>query len=152
MSASQAAGDDEPEIEWAWTNSDGRQGNAKAIRVDSSDNIFTVAGAASTTLYKLNSSGVVQWDTGSDYNDMQLNDLSVNSDGTMAMVGHNMVSDQWMGLLVGTDSSGAQSWTQNYGNYAGGTGNYEGYTAGGDWIYNECWGIAKSYTDGSTTD
>lgn len=88
MSASQAAGDVEPEIEWAWTNDDTSQGNAKAIRVDASDNIFTVAGAASTTLFKLNSSGVVQWDSGSDYNDMQLNDLSVNSDGTMAMVGH----------------------------------------------------------------
>jgi len=69
----------------------------------------------------------------------------------MAMVGHQVVSDQWMGTLIGTDSSGVQTWTQTYGNYSGGTGNYDGYTAGGDWIYNECWGIAKSYTDGTTT-
>jgi len=38
---------------------------------------------------------------------MQLNDLQVNSDGTMAMVGHAMVSNAWMGRLVGTDSAGA---------------------------------------------
>jgi len=69
----------------------------------------------------------------------------------MAMVGHQVVSDQYLGTLIGTDSSGVQTWIQTYGDYSGGTGNYDGYTAGGDWIYNECWGIAKSYS-GSTQD
>lgn len=77
--------------------------------------------------------------------------MAVNSDGTMAMVGHATVGSAIMGRLVGTDSAGAQSWTVDLGNYSGGTGNYAGLSAGGDWIYNECWGIAKSYTSGTTT-
>jgi hypothetical protein len=152
ISASGAAGSDVPPIEWAWTNTDGRQGNAKAIKIDANDNIFAVAGmGTATTLYKFNSAGKEQWSTGSNYDNMQLNDLVINTDGTMAMVGHTFVNNQWMGRLVGTDSAGTQQWTQDYGNYSGGTGNYAGLSAGGDWIYNECWGIAKSYTSGTTT-
>jgi hypothetical protein len=156
ISASDAAGSSAPTaFAWQWTTSDGRQGNVKSIRVDSSDNIIGVAGIGSqATVYKLNSSGTEQWNTGTTYNGSQFSDLTINTDGTLAFAGLAAVGNTYYGRLVGADSTGAQTFSVDYGNYGGGVGSYDGLTAAdGDWIYNECWGIAKTYaTDGTTHD
>jgi len=156
ISASDAAGSTAPtSFAWQWTTTDGRQGNVKAIRVDSSDNIIGVAGIGSqATAYKLNSSGTEQWNTGTAYNGSQFSDLTINADGTMAFAGLAAVGNTYYGRLIGADSTGTQTFSVDYGNYGGGVNSYDGLTAAdGDWIYNECWGIAKTYaTDGTTHD
>jgi len=84
---------------------------------------------------------------------MQLNDVEVNADGSMAVVGHSVKNGAWTGSLVGVSMSGSKKWSQDYGNYGGGVGKYSGISsANGSWVYNECWGVAPSYgSDGEQT-
>lgn len=45
-------------------------------------------------------------------------------------------------------ATGTVEWSQNYGNYGGGVNQFNELEAG-DWtlIYNECWGVAPSYSN-----
>ena len=64
-------------------------GSAKAIRVDSSDNIYAIIGGKSG-LVKLNSSGAEQWHNATTTG-VQMNDLEIVSDG-IVLAGHRYVT------------------------------------------------------------
>jgi len=61
-------------------------GSAKSIRVDSSDNIYFIGGKAGVA--KLSSSGAETFKVAEVDTTYQLNDLEVNSDGTIVLTGH----------------------------------------------------------------
>jgi len=67
VSASEAAGDSIPDFEWILQSLETETGNVKSIRVDASDNIFFITGTETgTTLYKLDSAGAEEWNTGTE--------------------------------------------------------------------------------------
>jgi len=67
VSASEAAGDSIPAFEWILASTETETGNVKSIRVDASDNIFFITGTETgTTLYKLDSAGSEEWNTGTE--------------------------------------------------------------------------------------
>jgi hypothetical protein len=61
-------------------------GSAKAIRVDSSDNIFFIGGKDG--LVKITSAGAESLTVESVDSTCQFNDLEVNSDGSIVLAGH----------------------------------------------------------------
>ena len=63
-----------------------KTGSAKAIRVDSSDNIFFIGGKDG--FVKLTSAGAESLKVSSVDESAQFNDLEVNSDGSIALAGH----------------------------------------------------------------
>lgn len=102
-------------------------GSAKAIRVDSSDNVYAVVGAKSAAV-KLSSSGSEVWKSGQLDKDSQMNDLELASDG-LVLVGHKYSNQSEgctpscgviKGHMIKLDDSGNKKWTKDYGNYSGG--------------------------------
>ena len=133
-------------------------GSAKALRVDSSDNIYFVAGTASAVI-KIDKNGNEVWKTGQLDSKAQMNDLELASDG-LVVVGHKTYTTNngcsncsiIKGHMKKLDTSGKEQWSKDYGNYGGGKNQFDKLPAG-DWalIYNECWGVAPRYdTDGTT--
>jgi hypothetical protein len=86
ISAEDAAGSTKPtSFEWTYTKEgESFRGSAKAMRIDSDDNIFLIMGLS--IVVKLDSSGEEEWNTGS-FEAIQFNDLELASDGLVA-VGH----------------------------------------------------------------
>ena len=91
VSAADAAGSSAPSSfewtkEWADLISVERAGGSvKSIRIDSSDNIYFIAGM--NGIGKLNSAGTETWKHRTIEPVAQYNDLEVNSDGTIAVSG-----------------------------------------------------------------
>jgi len=87
ISAADAAGSSAPSsFAWTYTNTDSAYtGSAKALRVDSSDNVFAIAGTKSAAI-KLSSSGAETWATGQLDANSQMNDIELTSDG-LVLVG-----------------------------------------------------------------
>jgi hypothetical protein len=89
ISASDASGSSAPSS-FAWTyelSSDTYTGSTKSLRTDASKKIYAVVGAKSSAV-KLNQDGSEVWKTGQLNDKAQMNDLTVDSDGTIAMTGH----------------------------------------------------------------
>ena len=66
VSAADAEGDSAPaSFEWTYSNSDAKNsGSAKAIRVDSNDNVYGVMGQGEhSTIFKLDDAGEEVWIT-----------------------------------------------------------------------------------------
>ena len=90
-------------------------GSTKSLQVDGSDKIYAVVGAKSAAV-KLNADGTEVWKTGLINANAQMNDLTVNSDGTIAMTGHEygkQETDCWFegcgtikGKVIKLDASG----------------------------------------------
>ena len=86
----------------------------------------------------------------------QMNDLTVNSDGSVIMTGHEyglQEEDCWFdgcgtikGKIIALDANGDLDWQKNYGNYPNGVNQFAD-SGEGNWalIYNECWGIQPTY-------
>jgi len=160
ISAADAAGSSAPTaFQWIYEPAD-VIGSAKAIRVDSSDNIYTIVGKSGVA--KLTSSGTEIWKTNTDET-YQLNDLEVNSDSSIVLTGliYGTQKKRCRGkngcgtifaYLTKLSSTGSIEWSKEYGNYRGGVNQFTGLEAGDNaLIYNECWGLAKTYaTDGTT--
>lgn len=164
ISASDAASSSAPSS-WEWSydtlTDDLYTGSAKAVRIDSSDNVYGLVGSGSW-LVKLTSTGTKDWDTGTNLKDYgQMNDLEIVTDG-IVMTGHSYGTTNencWgsgcgviKGSMVKVDTSGTFSWQKDHGNYAGGVNQFAGLEVG-HWglIYTECWGIAPQYDTDLTT-
>ena len=87
ISAEDAAGSTKPtSFEWTYTKEgESYRGSAKAMRIDSEDNIYVIMGLSMVA--KLDSSGQEEWNTGTFDESIQLNDLELASDG-LVLVGH----------------------------------------------------------------
>jgi len=86
-----------------------------------------------------------------------MNDLELASDG-LVLVGHEYAptteKDCWpnkpcgaiKGMMMKLDAQGSFQWKKSYGNYPDGINQFA-ESGEGDWglIYNECWGVAKTY-------
>jgi hypothetical protein len=136
ISAADAAGSTVPSgFEWTYTNSGSDYaGSAKALRVDSSDNVFSIMGTKSAAV-KLDSAGAEQWATGQLDANAQMNDIEVASDGVVLVgqkysksyvgcITFSRFFSSGCGVIIGhmmkLDTSGAVQWSKDYGNYAGG--------------------------------
>ena len=130
ISAADAASDTKPSaFSWTYTNTGADySGSAKAIRIDSSDNIYAVVGKKAAAI-KLRRSGTEVWKTGQLDAKAQMNDIELATDG-LVLVGQKY-SKQSEGCTTNTcsvikghmiklDSTGTKQWTKDYGNYAGG--------------------------------
>lgn len=162
ISATDAAGTTAPTaFAWTYTQTDTvYAGSAKALRVDSSDNVFAIACTKSCVI-KLNGSGTEVWKTGQIDSAIQSNDLEIATDGVV-LVGHrystsstgcdNSSCSVIKGAMMKLDTAGTKVWGYEYGNYAGGKNQFVGLTAGLDvLVYNECWGVAPRYDSAGTT-
>ena len=128
VSAADAGGSSAPtSFEWTYTNSEEKHvGSAKALRVDSSDNVYAAIGHGAVV--KLDSAGEEVWKT-DEYAATQINDVELASDGVVA-VGHTYDSQKkgcWFsgcGIILGNmikfNDDGEEEWSETYGNYPGG--------------------------------
>ena len=71
------------------TSDEAYSGSAKAIRVDSQDNIFVLAGIRIAAI-KLSSSGSELWNTGELDAAAQMNDLEHAPDGGLVLTGQKI--------------------------------------------------------------
>ena len=103
-------------VDWSYSlDTDDYTGSTKSLRVDGSDKIYAIVGAKSAVV-KLNADGTEVWKTGLINANVQLNDLTVNSDGTVATTGHEygkQETDCWFegcgtikGKVIKLDASG----------------------------------------------
>jgi len=142
VSAADAAGTSAPSsFEWEYevtpdSDSSPYQGAAKALRVDSSDNIYAILGVKGAVV-KLNSAGAEQFKSQALQDGVQLNDLEVVSDG-IVLTGHRYVTytdnencndtcGTILGFLIKVDSTAENTlWTHDFGNYIGGVNQFAG--------------------------
>jgi hypothetical protein len=92
-----------------------------------------------------------------------MNDLTVDSDGSIAMTGHQYGKQEegcWFegcgtisGMVMKLDTDGTKVWEKTYGNYPNGVNQFTD-SGEGNWalIYNECWGIQPKYDTSGTQD
>lgn len=167
ISAADAAGSSTPaSFEWTYTNTDAAyMGSAKALRIDASDNVFSIAGTNSAVI-KLDNAGAESWATGTLDASVQINDIELSSDNGMVVAGHkygkSFTGCAWgtwgsgcgtiIGHMMKLDSTGAIQWSKDYGNYPGGKNQFSGLKSGEDiLVYNECWGVSSRYEGSSST-